>query len=78
MSLCLDLADLVRESVALPAAFRAVKKFEERNEPLERVARRMAGTAIRTQNVVPGLIDRIKQLFERPPSPVSPVEGPAT
>jgi CRISPR-associated protein Cas1 len=40
---CLDIADLYRESVCLPAAFRAVKQFEkEPGEPLERHARRAA------------------------------------
>jgi CRISPR-associated protein Cas1 len=75
-SFCLDLSDLVRETVALPAAFRAVKKLDEQNETLERLARRFAGQAIQTQQVVPTLIDRIKQLFEKPPT--TPVYLPET
>lgn len=62
---CLDIADLYRESVCLPAAFRAVKQFEEKSsEPLERHARRSAGRALREHQVIPSMIDRIKSLFE--------------
>jgi CRISPR-associated protein Cas1 len=61
---CLDIADLYRESVCLPAAFRAVKLFEaHRAEPLERYARRCAGRALRDEQVIPAMIDRIKSLF---------------
>ncbi len=64
-SFCLDIADLFRESVCLPAAFRAVKLFEQRGEePLERHARRAAGRALRERQVIPAMIDRIKALFE--------------
>jgi CRISPR-associated protein Cas1 len=63
-SFCLDIADLFRESVCLPAAFRAVKQFEgNRSEPLERHARRCAGRAFRSEQVIPKMIDRIKALF---------------
>jgi len=62
---CLDLADLYRESVCLPAAFRAVKQFESNpSEPLERHARRAAGRALREEQVIPAMIDRIKLLFD--------------
>jgi CRISP-associated protein Cas1 len=61
---CLDIADLYRESVCLPAAFRAVKQFEaNRSEPLERHARRSAGRALQEKQVIPAMIDRIKALF---------------
>lgn len=61
---CLDIADLYRESVCLPVAFRAVKQFEGNpNEPLERHARRCAGRALREEQVIPSMIDRIKSLF---------------
>jgi len=62
---CLDIADLYRESVCLPAAFRAVKQHEATNgsEPLERCARRCAGRALRDDTVIPSMIDRIKSLF---------------
>jgi CRISPR-associated protein Cas1 len=61
---CLDIADLFRESVCLPAAFRAVRQFErDRNEPLERHARRTAGRALHDEQVISSMIDRIKALF---------------
>jgi CRISPR-associated protein Cas1 len=63
-SFCLDIADMFRESVALPAAFRAVKQHAERpSEPLERIARRIAGRTLHAENVIPMMIDRIKALF---------------
>jgi CRISPR-associated protein Cas1 len=65
-SFALDIADLYREKVCLPAAFRAVKEFEKRQpEPLERYARRSAARALSENEVIPGMIDRIKSLFER-------------
>jgi CRISPR-associated protein Cas1 len=61
---CLDIADLYRESVCLPAAFRAVKQFEvDGNEPLERHARRFAAGALRDKQVISSMIERIKSLF---------------
>jgi CRISPR-associated protein Cas1 len=60
----LDIADLFRETVCLPAAFRAVKEFERHPEGgLERLARRSAGRALNDEGVIPAMIDRIKQLF---------------
>jgi CRISPR-associated protein Cas1 len=62
---CLDIADLYRESVCLPAAFRAVKEFEKGpSEPLERYARRSAARVLTEQQVIPSMIDRIKLLFD--------------
>jgi CRISPR-associated protein Cas1 len=62
---CLDMADLYRESVCLPAAFGAVKQFEQKpSEPLERHARRSAGRALREHQIIPSMIDRIKSLFQ--------------
>jgi CRISPR-associated protein Cas1 len=64
-SFCLDIADLFRESVCLPAAFRAVRQWEqEKAEPLERYARRSTGRALQEGQVIPSMIDRIKALFE--------------
>jgi CRISPR-associated protein Cas1 len=62
----LDLADLYREAVCLPAAFRAVKQFEsDGSNSLERHARRSAGRALREHQVIPSMIDRIKALFDK-------------
>lgn len=76
-ALCLDIADLYRESVCLPAAFRAVKRFEdERSVSLERHARRAAGRALREHQIVPAMIDRLKALFGgAEPAATSPEEG---
>lgn len=66
----LDIADLFRESVCLPAAFQAVKEHERRpSESLERLARRCVARALHEKQTIPEMIDRIKQLFgaERTP-----------
>ncbi len=63
-ALCLDIADLYREMVCLPAAFRAVKQVESgEDDSLERCARRAAGRALHDQQIIPAMIDRIKTLF---------------
>lgn len=62
---CLDIADLYRESVCLPAAFAAVRHWEQdKADPLERYARRGAGSSLREEGVIPSMIDRIKALFQ--------------
>lgn len=64
ISFCLDIADVFREEIALPAAFRAVKRKERfPDEPLERLARREAGRSLHDAQVIPEMIDRIKSLF---------------
>jgi len=66
----LDIADLFRESVCLPAAFRAVHENERRpQEPLERLARRSAGRSLHDGTVIPSMIDRIKQLLTEEAAP---------
>jgi len=63
-ALCLDIADLYREKVCLPAAFRTVKQLESgEDDSLERCARRAVGRALQDQQVIPAMIDRIKTLF---------------
>jgi len=60
----LDIADLFRESVCLPAAFQAVKEHERKpSESLERLARRGAGRALHEKDVIPCMIDLIKKLL---------------
>jgi CRISPR-associated protein Cas1 len=60
----LDIADLFRETVTLPIAFAAVKESDKTGQLLERCVRRGAGRAFRQQEVIPSMIDRIKNLFE--------------
>lgn len=61
----LDVADLFRASVTLPAAFAAVRECQrDIRLPFERTVRRFAGRAIREKQVIPDMIDRIKELFD--------------
>jgi CRISPR-associated protein Cas1 len=63
----LDIADLFREEIAIDTAFAAVKQFEgDQSVPLENVVRRMVGIAMRKKQVVPKMIDRIKELLDAP------------
>lgn len=60
----LDIADLYRSAVVLPAAFTGVKECSrDIRQPLERTVRRAAGRLIRDRSLVPEMIDRIKELF---------------
>jgi len=60
----LDIADLHRSSTALPVAFRAAKRYNQRGGDIEGIARRMAGRTLRTKNVIPQMIDQIKELLD--------------
>lgn len=61
----LDVSDLFRDSVLLPTAFRAAKRIlDEKEGPVERVVRQLAGEALRRQQIVARMIDRIKELFD--------------
>lgn len=64
ISFCLDIADVFREEVALPAAFRAVRDHQRRPEySLERLARRHSGRVLKERKAIPAMIDKIKSLF---------------
>ncbi len=64
ISFALDIADLFRDSVTVPAAFAAVRQQASKtDEPLERLVRRVAAAEIRRQKVIPTAIDRMKKLF---------------
>jgi CRISPR-associated protein Cas1 len=64
-SFALDIADLFRSAVTLPAAFAAVRACaHDIRLPFERTVRRFAGRQIREKHVVPEMIDRIKGLFD--------------
>lgn len=65
VSLCLDVADLFRDSVTIPVAFAAAKVvLQDPTEELEPIARRLAGKAVRERALVPQMIDRLKELFD--------------
>ncbi len=61
----LDVADLFRSSVALPIAFRAAKKIERRpDRGIEGTTRRLAGRTLRDDDVIPDMIDKIKEVLD--------------
>lgn len=61
----LDIADLFRDTFTLPIAFQAVRAAAKQpNDPLERVVRRLAGANFRRNELIPKMIDRIKELVD--------------
>ena len=66
-SFVLDIADLFRDSVLVPCAFRAAKEVMKKPyEDIERQTRRGTGATLRTQRTIPKMIGKIKELFEDP------------
>ena len=67
-SFVLDIADLFRDSVTIPTAFRAAKKAlrDTPSENIERVTRRETGRTLSRERTIPKMIERIKDLFEDP------------
>ena len=66
-SFVLDIADLYRDKVTIPYAFRAAKRVAERPEiSIERTTRRLIGRALAEDRVIPAMIGRINKLFEKP------------
>lgn len=60
----LDVADLVRDTVTIPCAFKAAAIAERRPaEPVERLTRRLTGERLRRDGVIPLLIERIKTIL---------------
>lgn len=63
-SFVLDIADLFREDITVPSAFRAVAAQKKApHETIERLTRRITGEALRRAGVIAAMIDRIKALF---------------
>lgn len=61
----LDIADLFRDSVTIPVAFRAARDHaKERGADLESLTRRMAGDTLHKDNVVASMIDRIDEVLD--------------
>ena len=61
----LDVADLFRDTVLLPAAFQSAKAvMDNPNLGIERHTRRITGEMLRSERVISKMIDRIKALFE--------------
>lgn len=63
-SFILDVADLVRDSVTIPCAFKAAAIAVKRpQENIERLARRMTGERLKREGVIALLIDRVKSIL---------------
>ena len=71
----LDIADLFRDTVLLPAAFQSAADIVQNPRlDVERHTRRTTGDLLRSERVIPKMIDRIKTLFQD----VSPLEATPT
>ncbi|MYD75799.1 MAG: type I-E CRISPR-associated endonuclease Cas1 [Gammaproteobacteria bacterium] len=63
-SFVLDIADLFRDSVTIPCAFRSAKRaIDHPDISIERITRRLTGKALADEKVIPAMINRIKSLF---------------
>jgi CRISPR-associated protein Cas1 len=63
-SFILDIADLFRDTVTVPCAFAAAAAWQKQpGNSLERMTRKMVGARLRRDQVIPTMIDRIKDLF---------------
>ena len=61
----LDIADLFRETVLLPAAFRSASAVAQNSTlNVERHTRRTTGQILRDERTIPKMIDRVKTLFQ--------------
>ncbi len=60
----LDIADLYRDKLTIPCAFKAARHVQERpSENIERITRRLMGRELARQQIIPAMIERIKALF---------------
>ena len=73
----LDIADLFRDTILIPAAFQSARAVAENPRlSIERHTRRATGEMLRAERVIPKMIDRIKTLFQDvPPLESAPAEG---
>ncbi len=63
-SFVLDVADLYRDSITIPSAFRSAKRVgDKQGENIERETRRLVGQVMARELVIHSMIDRIKSLF---------------
>lgn len=60
----LDIADLYRDEVTLPCAFRAVKESARTGMAIERQTRKLCVEEFRRTGLVAAMIDRVKELFD--------------
>lgn len=72
-SFVLDIADLFRDDITVPSAFRAVAAQKKApHETIERLTRRITGETLRRESVIAAMIDRIKALFAPDETPDPP------
>ena len=63
-SFVLDIADLFREAVTLQIAFTAARQVSKgAQDTVDRLVRREAAQVFRKQQVIPSMIDKIKQVL---------------
>ena len=61
----LDIADLFRDAILIPAAFKSARAaLENPAINIERHTRRTTGRMLRDEDVIPKMIDRVKALFQ--------------
>lgn len=64
-SFVLDIADLYRDTVTIPCAFKAARRVsEDHGQNIERTTRRLTGKVLSDEKVIPDMMDRIKALIE--------------
>jgi CRISPR-associated protein Cas1 len=63
-SFVLDIADLFRDTVTVPCAFKAAAIARKRSDGIERITRRVVGERLCRDGVISTMIDRIKTLLE--------------
>jgi len=62
----LDIADLFRSSTTIPIAFRAAGKVRKQpHRDIEPTTRKLAGSTLRDEDVIPDMIDTITDLIDR-------------
>ncbi len=65
IALCLDVADLFRDEITVPAAFAGVRyRTRHPGTDLERAVRHITGRGLRKKQVVARMIDRLKDLLD--------------
>jgi len=64
-SFILDIADLYRDEITIPAAFSSAAKYKNSDSTnIERLTRKATGKMLRKEKVIDHMIGRIKDLFE--------------
>ena len=73
----LDVADLFRDTILLPAAFQSARAvIDNPTLDIERHTRRTTGELLRTERVISKMIDRVKTLFDDVVVPDEGAESP--